>query len=62
MYKTIFKQHFSDDEVIIIKNNREEFIEIVKSYIGPNSGWYNPNFTYYVDRFFEERIDACQIK
>lgn len=62
MYRTIFKRHFSDEEVVIEKDNKEEFIEIVKTFIHPNSGWYNNDFGCYIDRFFNESIDACQVK
>ena len=62
MYQTTFKQHFGNAVVVIIKDNKEEFIEIVKSFIGPNSGWYSKDFGCYIDRFFDEDIDACQIK
>ena len=62
MYRTIFKRHFSDQEIVIEKDNKEEFIEIVKPFIHPNSGWYSNDFGCYIDRFFNESIDACQVK
>lgn len=60
MYYTVFKLWGTDTEVVIEENDREVFKRRVTSFIGPNSGWYNNDFGTYIDRFFDQDIDACR--
>lgn len=60
MYKTVFTQNFTDNEVVIMKEDREEFKKIVISFLGPNSGWSNYDFN--CNFRLDPQIDACKIK
>ena len=60
MYRTVFKLWGTDTEVVIEESDRDVFKRRVASFIGPNSGWYNNDFGTYIDRFFDQDIDACR--
>ena len=62
MYRIILTSRGTENKVLIERESREEFSNTLKSFVGPNSGWYsemNP-LPMYINKFWDSFIDTCK--
>jgi hypothetical protein len=60
MYRITLTSRSVDNFTIVIEEeSREVFSERLKTFVGPNSGWYANGLPSYVGRFWNDFIDTC---